>query len=118
MRPIRYVRGCFAGLISNEVISDTSKVPGLGDIPILGALFKSEAFRRDETELLIVVTPYIVKPVSDRQLALPTDGYIAPSDLDRYLHGKKWQPNVTAAGGQTDNESGPSLKKRAGFRLD
>lgn len=82
-----------AGLIENNVVQDSNKFPGLGDIPIIGALFRSEEFRREETELLIVITPYIVRPVSDRQLSLPTDHYIAPSDMDRYLHGKRWQEN-------------------------
>lgn len=63
-----------AGLIQNNARVDLEKVPGLGDIPILGELFRSDRFNRQETELVIVVTPYIVQPVSDRDLiALPTD---------------------------------------------
>lgn len=64
-----------AGLLldnSQELIKDT---PGLGDLPVLGALFKSERFERNETELVIIVTPYLVNPVSDKRLALPTDPY-------------------------------------------
>ncbi len=107
-----------AGLIENNVVQDSNKFPGLGDIPILGALFRSEEFRREETELLIVITPYIVRPVSDRQLALPTDHYIAPSDMDRYLNGKRWQANTGSTLKNQDRKAGPSLKKRAGFKLD
>jgi len=107
-----------AGLIENNVVQDSNKFPGLGDIPILGALFRSEEFRREETELLIVITPYIVRPVSDRQLALPTDHYIAPSDMDRYLNGKHWQANTGSTLKNQDQKAGPSLKKRAGFKLD
>jgi pilus assembly protein CpaC len=107
-----------AGLIQNDIVQDARKVPGLGDIPILGALFRSEEFRRDETELLIVVTPYIVRPVSNRQLALPTDGYIAPDDMQRFLHDKKWKTNTQNNAANQDQHKGPSLKKRAGFQLD
>lgn len=107
-----------AGLIENNVIQDSNKFPGLGDIPIIGALFRSEEFRREETELLIVITPYIVRPVSDRQLALPTDRYIAPSDMDRYLHGKRWSETTVGTLENNDQKSGPSLKQRAGFKLD
>lgn len=107
-----------AGLIENNVVQDSNRFPGLGDIPILGALFRSEEFRREETELLIVITPYIVRPVSDRQLSLPTDHYIAPSDMDRYLNGKRWQENSGSALQNQDKKAGPSLKQRAGFKLD
>jgi len=107
-----------AGLIENNVVQDSNKFPGLGDLPILGALFRSEEFRREETELLIVITPYIVRPVSDRQMSLPTDHYIAPSDMDRYLNGKRWQENAGSALKNQDKKAGPSLKQRAGFKLD
>lgn len=107
-----------AGLIQNDIVQDSRKLPGLGDIPILGALFKSEEFRRDETELLIVVTPYIVRPVSNRQLALPTDGFVAPDDMSRFLNGDRWKANTKNTVKNLDQHKGPSLKKRAGFQLD
>ena len=107
-----------AGLLQNSIQDDSTKIPGLGDIPILGALFKSDAFRRNETELLIVVTPYAVRPISDRQISLPTDGYIAPSDMDRFLKGKQWQPNLNDQSGAQDAAKGPSRKNRAGFQLN
>ncbi len=77
-----------AGLIQNTSASSVSKVPGAGDIPVLGALFKSNGWRRNETELMIIVTPYLVKPVSDSEIKLPTDGYNSPNDLERVLLGK------------------------------
>ena len=64
-----------AGLLSQSTSENLSKTPGLGDIPILGALFKSEQFRREETELIIIVTPYLVRPISDQKIPLPTDPY-------------------------------------------
>jgi pilus assembly protein CpaC len=78
------------GLINNTSTQDISKIPGLGDIPVLGALFKSDAFQRNETELVILVTPYLVKPSSGR-LATPTDGMVPPNDSDRYLFGRTYR---------------------------
>ncbi|MDO7834620.1 type II and III secretion system protein family protein [Sphingobium sp. HBC34] len=64
-----------AGLLNNETSNGINKVPGLGDIPILGSLFKSRQFQRSETELVIVVTPYLAKPMNASDVRLPTDGY-------------------------------------------
>ena len=64
-----------AGLLLDNSQELIKKTPGLGDLPILGALFKSERFERNETELVIIVTPYLVRPVSNENLALPTDPY-------------------------------------------
>jgi len=76
-----------AGLLRNANTNNIDKAPFLGDLPILGALFRSTKFRRSETELVIIVTPYLVRPVSG-QLALPTDGYRAPSDVEQTLEGQ------------------------------
>jgi pilus assembly protein CpaC len=73
------------GLLSNSGNNSIEKTPFLGDIPILGALFRSQGFRRSETELMIIVTPYLVKPVSANQIALPTDGYRQSNDSQRIL---------------------------------
>lgn len=107
-----------AGLLQNTVQDDSTKIPGLGDLPILGTLFRSNGFRRNETELLIVVTPYAVRPISNRQVALPTDGFVAPTDMQRFLQGKKWKPNLNDKSGAKDIAGGPSRKKRAGFQLN
>ncbi|HAF42363.1 MAG TPA: secretion system protein [Sphingobium sp.] len=64
-----------AGLLNNEAANNINKVPGLGNLPILGSLFKSRQFQRNETELVIVVTPYLVKPVNASDIHLPTDGF-------------------------------------------
>lgn len=68
-----------AGLMSNSSQSAIDKAPGLGDVPILGNLFRSTQFRKGQTELVIVVTPYLVKPVNDGDIALPTDGLVLPN---------------------------------------
>jgi pilus assembly protein CpaC len=77
-----------AGLLSNQLGSSVDKMPGVGDIPVLGALFKSNGWRRSETELMIVVTPYLVKPVSDSEIRLPTDGINSIDDAQRIIMGK------------------------------
>ncbi|MBV8686068.1 MAG: type II and III secretion system protein family protein [Alphaproteobacteria bacterium] len=63
------------GLLQNGGNNSVERTPFLGNLPILGALFRSKSFRRNETELVIVVTPYLVRPVNASQIALPTDGY-------------------------------------------
>jgi pilus assembly protein CpaC len=77
-----------AGLLSNNAQNTIDKTPGAGDLPILGALFKSTEFRRGQTELVIVVTPYLVKPVDDSEIALPTDGYQTPGAFEQWLGNK------------------------------
>ena len=76
-----------AGLISDNVREFVEKFPGLGDLPILGALFRSQSFQSGQTELVIFVTPQLARPVSPHQVKLPTDGFAVPSDLSFYLLG-------------------------------
>ena len=75
-----------AGLIQNDAQNNVSKIPGLGDIPILGALFRSTQFQRNETELVIVVTAYVVHP-TDTVPPLPTDYVSQPTALEQLLLG-------------------------------
>lgn len=75
-----------AGLLQESQRLTGLGLPFLGDIPILGALFRSDSFQQNQTELVIVVTPYIVRPVSDpAAIAAPDDGWRSPSDLERIL---------------------------------
>jgi pilus assembly protein CpaC len=76
-----------AGLLQNRNNNSIQKAPFLGDLPILGALFRSTSYQRNETELVIIVTPYLVRPVSN-QLAVPTQGYRAPTDGEMVLGGQ------------------------------
>lgn len=96
-----------AGLLQNTASSAIEKLPGAGDIPILGALFKSNGWRRSETELMIVITPYLVKPVSDSEIKLPTDGYNTPNDFERLLLGK------TADRKEDSARPGPTVKSES-----
>ena len=77
-----------AGLLQNNHNNSIEKTPGIGDVPILGALFRSNGFIRNETELVIVITPYLVKPVNANEIKLPTDGYKTPTDVERVLLGQ------------------------------
>jgi len=74
-----------AGLMSSNSQNALDKAPGLGDVPILGNLFRSREFRRGETELVIVVTPYLVNPVDASEIVLPTDGYRSANELQQFL---------------------------------
>jgi pilus assembly protein CpaC len=75
-----------AGLLQDTTSVAGNGLPILGDLPILGALFRSDKFQRNETELVIVVTPYVVRPAAGpSDLRLPTDGWQAPTDLERIL---------------------------------
>jgi pilus assembly protein CpaC len=75
------------GLLQNNSNNTVDKTPFLGDLPILGALFRSNGFQRNETELMIVITPYLVKPVNNpADLPLPTDGFRHPTGAERLLH--------------------------------
>jgi pilus assembly protein CpaC len=74
-----------AGLLSNNANNTIQKTPGAGDLPILGSLFRSTNFQKGQTELVIVVTPYLVNPVDANDIKLPTDGYSAPNELQRIL---------------------------------
>lgn len=78
-----------AGLLSNNSQNLVDKAPGLGDVPVLGNLFKSTNFRKGETELVIVVTPYLVKPVNANDIKLPTDAFQTPDDLQRLINSQQ-----------------------------
>jgi pilus assembly protein CpaC len=76
-----------AGLLQENVREVVAKYPILGDIPILGALFRSTSFEKSETELIVIVTPHLVKPVNLVKQPLPTDYYLEPNDFELMLMG-------------------------------
>ena len=101
-----------AGLLQSDIQNALNQVPGLGDIPILGALFRSSAFQRQETELVMIVTPRLVKPVAAGTLSAPTDSFIPTSWLDQYLLGNlEGTPNRVR---KADKKS-QSKKKESGL---
>ncbi len=81
-----------AGLLRNDTNNNISKLPGAGDIPVLGALFRSQKFQSNQTELVILVTPYVVHPVSEaKKIQTPLDGFKPPSDMERIALGSLYQ---------------------------
>jgi pilus assembly protein CpaC len=102
-----------AGLLEDQTTLTGNALPGMGEIPILGALFRSDSFQRQEDELVIVVTPYIVKPVSDpNALHLPTDGWRAPTDIERILYLRQGAP------GSPGMKSTRRIPADAGFMVE
>jgi pilus assembly protein CpaC len=86
-----------AGIIKDQQRSIVSKFPVLGDLPVLGALFRSSSFQKNETELVIIATPRLVKPLDLAKQTLPTDQYVEPDDVEFYLYGQtegKGQPSI------------------------
>jgi pilus assembly protein CpaC len=102
-----------AGLIRRDFQTTVRQVPLLGSIPIIGALFRSSGFQKGETELVIVVTPRLVKPVRADQIQLPTDRVGDPSEADLFLRGRTdkavgvnpLDPNAPPPEGQTSTQT-------------
>lgn len=74
-----------AGLLSHTTKQQLDAFPGLKDMPILGALFKSRDYQNNETELVVMVSAYLVDPTHETKIALPTDGFVPPADVDTIL---------------------------------
>ena len=75
-----------AGLLQDTLRQADKGLPGLGEVPVLGALFRSDRFQRNETELVILITPYVVRPINDpAQIRLAGENYTVPTDRERLL---------------------------------
>jgi pilus assembly protein CpaC len=77
-----------AGLMQHTTKQQIDQFPGLGDMPVLGALFRSRDFQNDETELVVLVSAYLVKPGSEKDFAAPTDGFVPPNDAETIALGR------------------------------
>lgn len=110
------------GLLSNNAQNTLKRTPGAADLPILGNLFKSTNFRKGETELVIVVTPYLVNPVNANDIKLPTDGFNTANEIQRLLENKisdgksgqqrptpQMAPDRAAPGPRVGSEVGPEV---------
>jgi pilus assembly protein CpaC len=106
-----------AGLLQHMSTQLVSKVPWIGDIPIIGAAFRSDRFQRGETDLVVIITPYLVQPVQTR-LAAPTDGLQLPNDAQRVFLSNKYRQGLPGAGPGPLNAGGRGLIGPGGFRLD
>ncbi len=95
-----------AGLLRDDVSESISELPGLGDIPILGALFRSTEFERKQTELVIIATPRLVSPGPPGRPALPTDHFVIPTAVEFFLHGSMESKQEAKTGkGEGEGES-------------
>jgi pilus assembly protein CpaC len=106
-----------AGLLQHMSTQLVSKVPWIGDIPIIGAAFRSDRFQRGETDLVVIITPYLVQPVQTR-LAAPTDGLQLPNDAQRVFLSDKYRQGLPGPGPGPLNAGGKALIGPGGFRLD
>ncbi len=77
-----------AGLMQHNTSQSIDAFPGLKDLPVLGALFRSRDFQNNETELVVLISAFLVNPTAEANLSLPTDGFVTPSDLDTIVNGK------------------------------
>jgi pilus assembly protein CpaC len=77
-----------AGLIKDVTTQELNGTPGLKTLPVLGALFTSRDYLKNQTELVVIVTPYIARPVQEQQLATPLDKFNPPTDLQQLFLGR------------------------------
>jgi pilus assembly protein CpaC len=100
-----------AGLLNEQVRENISKFPILGDIPVLGALFRSSNFQKNETELVVIVTPHLVKPLDMAKQTLPTDQFIEPDDFEFFLLG-------LMEGREKITPTSPAIRSDKGMKLE
>lgn len=112
-----------AGLLSDNTRAIVDRLPGIGEVPVLGALFSSQEYLSGQTELVIFVTPHLAKPIAAEKIRLPTDAYVPPNDLEFYLLGRlegrqenvdesqqpSYAPTTSEAGGLDGGYFGHSL---------
>ena len=107
-----------AGLLTDDFVDNSSQLPWIGDVPILGALFRSAEYQRSQTELVIIVTAHLVTPTRGEALALPTDRIKPPTEKDLFLFGRASEdtrtPTTGAAGEVAKQDFGGSY----GYVLD
>lgn len=103
-----------AGLIRDQMNSTIEQVPGISEIPVLSALFRSTAYQRNETELVIAVTPYIVDPLKSGDVQLPTDDFRPASMMESFFYGALG----SLKGDVRRLSQKPSLEGPIGFMVD
>ncbi len=101
-----------AGLIKDELTAQVDQLPGAKELPVLGALFRSSSFQRNETELVIAVTPYVVDPMKSADVKLPTDNFRPASQMETFFYGA-----LGSLAGRTTSQS-PGLEGPVGFMVD
>jgi len=95
-----------AGMLHETTRSLVTKFPGLGSIPVLGALFSSQSYQKGETELVILVTPRLARPLPAGKIRMPTDAYTEPTDTDFFFRGRLEHQGSKTPAASPSNESG------------
>jgi pilus assembly protein CpaC len=106
-----------AGLLRDDVLETIESYPLLGKIPVLGALFRSAQFQRNETELVLIVTTHLVKPLPKGPHPLPTDSFIEPGEAEFYLFGALESRSGTGHDAEETREEPGELIGPAGHRI-
>ncbi|HGL6714841.1 pilus assembly protein N-terminal domain-containing protein [Burkholderia contaminans] len=102
------------GLIKDNVTGALKAIPGVGEVPVLGALFRSTSFQQDRTELIFLITPHLVKPLQTADVPLPTDSFSKPNEADVYATGNMEgrggvrKPAVQPSNGAVDAPQAPA----------
>jgi pilus assembly protein CpaC len=105
-------------MIQEQTKQQINGVPGLMQLPILGALFKSRDYINNQTELMVLVTPYIVRAVAQKQLSRPDDGFADPNDPSTVLLGRLNRIYGSAGAPQGQTEQPANYRGKYGFILD
>jgi pilus assembly protein CpaC len=93
-----------AGLLQDDFNNSTNQLPLLGDVPVLGALFRSSGFQHQQTDLVMIVTAHLVEPTVAKNLTTPVDGVVLPTPLEHYGTGDIEGPSAAPAAGTKDNQ--------------
>lgn len=107
-----------AGLLQDDFKDDNSQLPWIGDVPVLGTLFRSASYQRSQTELVIIVTAHLVSPVRGDVLALPTDRIRPPSERDLFLFGRTAADTRTPTQGAAGEVAKQDFSGSYGYVLD
>ena len=107
-----------AGMIQEQTKQQINGVPGLMQLPVLGALFKSRDYINNQTELMVIVTPYIVRAVAQKQLSRPDDGFADPNDQSQVLLGRLNRIYGTTGKSEVQVEQKDGYRGKYGFILD
>lgn len=107
-----------AGLLQDDFVDTNGQVPWLGDIPILGTLFRSAQYQRSQSELVIIITAHLVTPTRGEALALPTDRITPPSEKDLFLNGKVARDNSRKLKGAAGEVARQDFSGSYGYVMD
>ena len=107
-----------AGLLEDNFVDNNQQLPWLGDVPVLGALFRSASYQREQTELVIIITAHLVTPVKGDVLALPTDRIKPPTEQDLFLHGRVAAGTRTPKAGAAGEVAKRDFSGSYGYVLD